>query len=164
MIVLKPTPRGKHIDQFICRWTGESFIAFEFAKAAGHPYFRNNLLLTTVGSKSGALRTSCLPFFLYGDELVVVGSKGGGPSNPFWVGNIEAHPQCWIRVKRKQVPATARVAEGDERNAVFNEVKKVHLGLERYQERASGEFGRDVPLVMIRPSAPVRIKQVAPSH
>ena len=150
MIVLKPTPRGKAIDRFICRWTGESLITFEFAKAAGRPYFRNNLLLTTIGSKTGALRTSCLPYFHYADELVVCGTKGGSPQNPFWVGNIQADAKCWIRIKRRQVPATARVAVGAERDAVFSEVTKQHPDLERYQAQTT-KLGRDVPLVLIKP-------------
>jgi deazaflavin-dependent oxidoreductase (nitroreductase family) len=150
MIVLKPTPRGKAVDRLICRWTGHSLITFEFAKAAGRPYFRNNLLLTTIGSKTGELRTSCLPYFRYGDELVVCGTKGGGPSNPFWVGNLVADPQCWIRIKRRQVAATARVAVGTERDEVFAAVARQHLDLERYQAQTT-TFGRDVPLVMISP-------------
>jgi deazaflavin-dependent oxidoreductase (nitroreductase family) len=154
MIVLKPTPRGKAVDRLICRLTGHSFITFEFAKAAGQPYMRNNLLLTTIGSKTGALRTSCLPYFVYGDDLVVCGTKGGGPSNPFWVGNLEADPQCWIRIKRRQVPARARVAVGAERDAVFAEIATQHHGLERYQVQTR-THGRDVAMVMITPRQPV---------
>lgn len=154
MIVLKPTPRGKAIDRFICRWTGESLISFEFAKAAGRPYRRQHLLLTTIGSKTGALRTSCLPYFGYGDELVICGTKGGGPSNPYWVGNVAAHPQCWIRIRRRQVPATARVAEGEERAAVFAAVARQHVDLERYQAQTE-KLGRDVPLVLLRPVGPL---------
>lgn len=154
MIVLKPTPRGKAIDRFICRWTGESLITYEFAKAAGRPYKGNHVLLTTIGSKTGELRTSCLPYFGYGEELVVCGTKGGGPANPYWVGNVEADPHCWIRVKRRRVAATARVAAGAERDAVFAAVAKQHPGLERYQAQTSA-LGRDVPLVLLRPRRPI---------
>jgi len=148
MIVLKPTPRGKAIDRFFVRWTGISLISFEFSKAAGRKYFGNNLLLTTVGSLTGELRTSCLPYFHYEDSLVVCGTKGGGPQNPFWVKNLVAHPQCWVRIKRHQMAAVARVSEGSERDAVFAEVAKQHPDLERYQAQTE-THGRDVPLVLI---------------
>ena len=153
MIVVKPTPRGKAFDRFITRWTGQSLISFEFAKAAGRPYHRDNLLLTTIGSKTGALRTSCLPFFRYEDELVVCGTKGGGPTDPFWVHNLEADPQCWVRINRRLTPAVGRVCHGPERDAVFDVVARQHLGLARYQEQTSA-LGRDVPLVMLRLRVP----------
>ena len=154
MIVLKPTARGKAIDRFITRWTGHSLITFEFAKAAGRPYHAANLLLTTIGSKTGALRTSCLPYFRYGDELVVCGTKGGGPKDPYWVGNLRAEPRCWVRIHRRQSPATARVAAGAERQVVFAEVARQHQDLERYQAQTAS-LGRDIPLVLIalRPDA-----------
>jgi deazaflavin-dependent oxidoreductase (nitroreductase family) len=148
MIVLKPTPRGKAIDRFITRWTGMSLISYEFAKAAGRPYHREHVLLTTIGSQSGQLRTSCLPFFRYGDDLVVCGTKGGGPKNPFWVGNIEADNRCWVRINRRDSAATARVATGAERAAVFAEVARQHPDLERYQAQTE-PLGRDIPLVLL---------------
>jgi len=150
MIVLRPTPRGKAIDRFIVRWTGFSPMTYQFAKAGRVPYHKPHLLLTTIGSKSGQLRTSCLPYFSYGDYLVVCGSKGGGPRNPFWSGNIKANPQCWIRIKRRLIPAVGRIAEGDEREKVFAVVAEQHPGLRRYQEQTSA-YGRDVPLVLLTP-------------
>jgi deazaflavin-dependent oxidoreductase (nitroreductase family) len=148
MIVLKPTPRGKAIDRAICALTGYSLISYEFAKAAGRPYHRDHLLLTTVGSVSGELRTSCLPFFRYQDQLVVCGTKGGGPKDPFWANNIRAHPECWVRIRRRHHAATARVAEGAERQAVFEEVAAEHPDLARYQAQTE-QLGRDIPLVLI---------------
>jgi deazaflavin-dependent oxidoreductase (nitroreductase family) len=154
LIVMKPTPRGKAIDRFIARWTGESLLSLEFAKAAGRPYLRHHLLLTTIGSKTGEQRTSLLPYFRYGDELVVCGTKGGGPLNPYWVGNIAADPHCWIRIRRRLIPAVARVTAGAERQAVFAEVAKQHLDLERYQAQTE-KLGRDIPLVLITPRGPL---------
>jgi deazaflavin-dependent oxidoreductase (nitroreductase family) len=150
MIVLRPTPRGKAIDRFIVRWTGFSPMTYQFAKAGRVPYHKPHLLLTTIGSKSGQLRTSCLPYFSYGDYLVVCGSKGGGPRNPFWSSNIKANPQCWIRINRRLIPAVGRIAEGDEREKVFAVVAEQHRGLRRYQEQTSA-YGRDVPLVLLTP-------------
>ena len=153
MIVLKPTRRGKAIDRALVRWTGFSLISFEFAKAAGRPYHRDHLLLTSIGWQTGALRTSCLPFYRYGEELVVCGTKGGGPDDPYWARNLAAEPRCWVRVNRRQVPATARVSTGAERASVFEAVADQHPDLRRYQEQTT-QLGRDVPLVLIAVNQP----------
>jgi deazaflavin-dependent oxidoreductase (nitroreductase family) len=148
VIVMKPTPRGKAIDRALVRWAGFSLISYEFAKAAGRPYHRDHLLLTSIGWRSGNLVTSCLPFYRHGEDLVVCGTKGGGPSDPFWVKNLEAEPRCWIRVNRRQTAATARVSAGSERTRVFESVARQHPDLERYQAQTT-QLGRDVPLVLL---------------
>jgi deazaflavin-dependent oxidoreductase (nitroreductase family) len=148
MIVMKPTRWGKAIDRALVRWTGFSLISFEFAKAAGRPYHRDHLLLTSIGWRTGALRTSCLPFYRYGEELVVCGTKGGGPTDPYWARNLAAEPRCWVRIDRCQIPGTARVSTGAERASVFEAVADQHPDLRRYQEQTA-QLGRDVPLVLI---------------
>ena len=153
MLVIPSTPRGKAFDRFVFRWTGFSPISFQYAKARRRRYHRPHVLLTTIGSKTGALRTSCLPYFRYADALVVCGSKGGGPRDPFWANNLRKEPQCWIRVRGQLVPAFGRVAEGDERENVFDVVADQHVGLRRYEELA-GEHGRHVPLVLLTRGRP----------
>ncbi len=148
MIVMKPTRWGKAVDRALVRWTGFSLISFEFAQAAGRPYHRDHLLLTSIGWRTGALRTSCLPFYRFGEELVVCGTKGGGPTDPYWVRNLEVEPRCWVRINRRQVPARARVSAGPERDDVFEVVADQHPDLRRYQEQTE-QLGRDVPLVLI---------------
>jgi deazaflavin-dependent oxidoreductase (nitroreductase family) len=158
LIVLRP-PWGQPVDRFFVRWTGFSPMTFQYAVAAGMPVrraFRESrkvLLLTTIGRRSGQLRTTVLPYFRYGDSLVVCGSNGGGPRDPHWADNVRAESRVWIRVDQKLLPATAHVAEGAERAAAFPVVAAQHGGLDRYQRQAS-KHGRDVPLVMLRPTAP----------
>jgi deazaflavin-dependent oxidoreductase (nitroreductase family) len=150
LLVIPSTPAGKAFDRFVFRWTGFSPISFQYAKARRRAYRRQHVLLTTIGSKTGALRTSCLPYFYYEDTLVVCGSKGGGPRDPFWANNIRKEPQCWIRVKGELIPAFGRVAEGEERAKVFDAVAAQHTGLRRYEALAGGH-GRHVPLVLLAP-------------
>jgi deazaflavin-dependent oxidoreductase (nitroreductase family) len=155
-IVLRP-PYAQPVDRFLVRWTGWSPVTTQYALAGGgdlRSFKTQVLLLTTIGRNSGALRTTVLPYFHHHDDLVICGSNGGGPVDPQWVKNIEANGTCWIRVKRKQVPATAHVARGDERADVFEAIAPHHGGLRRYQEQTSA-LGRDVPLVVITPRAPV---------
>ena len=154
MLIVPSTPAGKAFDRFVFRWTGFSPISFQYAKARRRRYRRQHVLLTTIGSKSGRLRTSCLPYFYYEDKLVVCGSKSGGPADPFWSNNLRKEPMCWIRVRGRLIPAWGRVAEGEERDKVFDVVAEQHTGLRRYEELA-GQHGRHVPLVLLTPRAPL---------
>src|SRR4051794_31899412 len=164
MLFITATPGGKVLDGFVFGGRGFSPISSQYAKARPRRYHRQHVLLTTIGSKTGALRTSCLPYFVYGDDLVLCGSKGGGPRDPFWSNNIRKNPQCWIRVDRRTVvPAVGRVAEGDERAAVFDVVAEQPLGLRRYEELA-GAHGRHVPLVLLSPQAPLPARAYALSR
>jgi deazaflavin-dependent oxidoreductase (nitroreductase family) len=154
LIVLR-APYGQPIDRAVVRWTGFSPMTFQYGLAAGTPIAdaaraaRRSLLLTTIGSRSGRLRTTVLPYFEHDGDLVICGTNGGGPRDPHWVGNIRADGRAWVRVDRRDHATAAHVAEGDERDQVFEAIAPVHGGLRRYQRQASG-FGREIPLVVLR--------------
>jgi deazaflavin-dependent oxidoreductase (nitroreductase family) len=150
-LMLLRSRRGKAFDRALVRWTGWSLVTWAFARVGGHPY-TPSLLLQTIGRKSGRIRSSVLPYFHIGDELVVCGSKGGGPIDPLWAENLRADGNCWLVVKRRVVPAWGHEATGAERARLYPVVAGLHPGLDAYQERASG-YGRDVPLVVLRPKA-----------
>jgi deazaflavin-dependent oxidoreductase (nitroreductase family) len=145
--ILLRGPWGRAVDRALVRWTGWSMITWQYTRAAGRPY-QPSLLLTTIGRRTGRLRTSVLPYYRVGDDLVVCGTRGGGPRDPLWAGNVEADPHCWLRVRRRLVPGTARVVRGNERAALFEDVAALHGGLRRYQEQAS-THGREIPLVVL---------------
>jgi deazaflavin-dependent oxidoreductase (nitroreductase family) len=150
MIVLRGR-WGAAIDRFLVRWTGYSMITWQYAMAARRRY-SPTLLLTTIGCRTGQLRTTPLPYFSVGDDLVVCGTRGGGPTDPKWVANVRADPHCWLRIRRRVVPAFGRVASGPERDTLFDAVAAIHLGLRRYQEQAA-TYGREIPLVVLSPRA-----------
>ena len=78
-----------------------------------------------------------LPYFELGDDLVICGTAGGGPTDPQWVGNVRADDRVWIRLGRIAQAASAHVAEGAARDEVFEVVARQHKGLRRYQKQAS---------------------------
>lgn len=143
--------RTKRFDRVLVRWTGFSLVTWAFAHAAGKPY-TPSLVLHTIGRRSGLVRGTVLPYYKVGDDLVVCGSKGGGPLDPWWVENLREDGNCWLRVQRRLVPASAREVTGEERERLYPVVSALHAGLDAYQQRASG-YGRDVPLVLLRPKA-----------
>ena len=147
-IVLKGS-RGREFDRALVRYLGVSIITWQYAKAAGVRY-RSTLLLTTIGKRSGKLRSRALPYYRDGDRFVVVGSNGGGPKDPDWVWNVRANGSAWVHVKRRAIPVSAHVSEGAEYERLFELLTSKGDSLTRYQERAS-QFGRTVPLVVLEP-------------
>jgi deazaflavin-dependent oxidoreductase (nitroreductase family) len=128
-------------------------ITWQYTRAAGRRY-QSTLLLTTIGRRTGELRSSVLPYYPVDGDLIVCGSRGGGPYDPLWVANLAADPHCWLRIHRRLVPATGRVVGGEERAELFEKVATQHGGLRHYQEQASA-YGREIPLVTLTPRAKV---------
>ncbi len=50
------------------------------------------LLLHTTGAKSGQEHVNPVAYTRNGNQLAVIASKGGAPTNPDWYYNILAHP------------------------------------------------------------------------
>ena len=150
---------GRAIDRYVTRWTGVSPMCVQYAIAGCGPYVPS-LLLTTIGRHTGRLHTVVLPYVVDGDSAIVIGSRGGGPHDPHWAHNIRASGACWICVNRRQVPAVAHVAHGEERQRIFELVCDRKPNVARYQQRAA-TFGREVPLVVIQARVPVRLSSRA---
>jgi deazaflavin-dependent oxidoreductase (nitroreductase family) len=140
---------GRALDRFLVRHTGFSVITWQYAKAGGNTY-QPTLLLTTIGRRTGMLRTRALPYHEVDGRRIVIGSNGGGPRDPDWVHNVRANGAAWTRVHRRDVAVRAHVAEGEEHERLYAEITARRDSLARYQERAS-TFGRRVPLVVLDP-------------
>jgi deazaflavin-dependent oxidoreductase (nitroreductase family) len=142
-------PRARAFDNWLVRRVGYSLITKQYSVAMQQPY-QSTLLLTTIGRRSGRLHTVALPYHVVGDALVVVGSKGGGPTDPDWAHNVRADDHAWVVRDRRERPMRAHVARGDERAELFAELSGRRASVARYQMRAS-TFGREIPLVVLRP-------------
>jgi deazaflavin-dependent oxidoreductase (nitroreductase family) len=106
------------------------------------------LLLTTKGRKSGAPRALPLIYGEAGGSYVVIASKGGMPEHPLWFRNLEAQPLCDVQVASKKLKARARVAEGAERERLWQQMAKLYPPYDDYQKRATG---RRIPVVVLDP-------------
>ena len=103
------------------------------------------LLLFTKGRKTG--KTRLLPL-IYGDTdagVVVIASKGGAPTHPVWFLNLEAHPEVEVQVKGDRFRARARVAAGEERTRLWNEMVAIYAPYTEYQDRTE----REIPVVVL---------------
>src|SRR5690349_4301111 len=99
-----------------------------------------NLLLTTLGAKSGQRRTNPLLYLPYDDRFVIFGSKGGSPSHPDWYYNLLAHPQATIEVGTETIEVTAKVATGELRDQLYAAQVKIIPQFAEYQEKASRQI------------------------
>lgn len=109
---------------------------------------RPTLLLRTTGRKSGEPRITPLIYLPWGDEYVIVGSKGGSPEHPVWYLNILADREIAFQIGGKRWWATARIAEGSERARIWDYVIGRFPQYAKYQE-AAGD--RPIPLVLLKP-------------
>ncbi|WP_340316833.1 nitroreductase family deazaflavin-dependent oxidoreductase [Rhizorhabdus argentea] len=115
------------------------------ASAVGIDGAVTTLLLTTTGRKSGEPRSVPLLYVGHGDGYLIIGSKGGNVEHPVWFRNLQANPECEIRVGAPPVKARARILEGEERAAAWKEITDRHPVYAKYQARAP----REIPVVML---------------
>jgi deazaflavin-dependent oxidoreductase (nitroreductase family) len=111
-----------------------------------------NLLLRTVGAKSGARRTNALTYARDGNDYVVVASMGGAPRSPGWYHNLRADPDAEIQVGTRRIPVTARfVMSGDpDRERLWQLVNKHNSGRYDNYQRVTK---REIPVVVLTPRA-----------
>ena len=107
--------------------------------------------LTTTGRKSGQTRTVMLTSPLQqGDAIVIVASRGGDDHHPAWFLNLRDHPDVDVvfagEPKRRM---RARVANAEERAAMWPQVTARYKGYANYQTKTN----REIPLVLLEPAA-----------
>ena len=116
--------------------------------AVGGPGILPVLLLTTRGRKSGVMRTLPLIYKKVGGAHVIIASKGGAPSHPAWFLNLEAEPDCEIQVARDHHRVRARIAEGAEREDLWDQLAEIYPPYNDYQASTS----RQIPVVVLDPA------------
>ncbi len=103
------------------------------------------LLLTTTGAKSGQPRTTPVAYSTDGDRLIVVASKGGAPTNPDWYFNLLANPIVTVELGAERFQAHAQVAEGEERDRLYQRHAELMPGFADYQQKTT----RQIPVIIL---------------
>ena len=103
------------------------------------------LLLHTVGATSGQPRIAPVVYSRDGDRFVIMASKGGAPTNPAWFANLVAHPEVTVEAEGETFLARAIVAEGAERDRLWNAHVAQHPGFADYEQRTD----RVIPAVSL---------------
>jgi deazaflavin-dependent oxidoreductase (nitroreductase family) len=108
------------------------------------------LLLHHTGAKTGTERVNPLVYQQVGDSLAIFGSAAGGPRHPDWYHNLVAHPDTTVEVGTTTVPVRARVADPDERDAIYARQKEIAPPFAEYEKTAAP---RVIPVVVLDPVA-----------
>lgn len=104
-----------------------------------------HLVLRTVGRKSGRVLLIPLTYAPWADEFVLVGSKGGSARHPDWYLNLISRPEVEFQVRHKRFSGTWRIAEGAEREELWNYASTLYQGYAVYQARTE----RQLPVVVL---------------
>jgi deazaflavin-dependent oxidoreductase (nitroreductase family) len=105
------------------------------------------LILHTIGAKSGKERLSPLLYRERGDALVIFASYAGAPVNPAWFHNLLAHPDVTVEVGGETRAVRARVAEGAERDELYDWNKQDYETFVEYEAKTD----RVIPVVILEP-------------
>jgi deazaflavin-dependent oxidoreductase (nitroreductase family) len=117
----------------------------DFRARGGAPDGRPLLLLTTIGARTGIMRTTPMMYVRDGDRLLVIASNAGAPRHPDWYHNLVAHPDVSVEMTGESFPATAVVLRGEERDRVFAGIVENYPFFADHQ----GKVRRTIPVVAL---------------
>ncbi len=103
------------------------------------------LLLFTTGRKSGKQRVHPLIYRDFGNDQLVVASKGGAPEAPDWYLNLVDEPNVEIQIKGERFRARARTATAQEKPAMWRHMTEVWPDYDEYQTKTD----REIPIVVL---------------
>lgn len=138
-------PLGWKLDKIAVRWLGYSPMSSSFARKQGIQDESKCLLLITTGAKSGKKRSVALTYSEVAGRMLLVGSKGGAPTDPSWVVNLRANPKATIYVLGRKYEVNTRIAAGQERAMLWGILAEKVPTYAGFQQQIS----REIPLVII---------------
>jgi deazaflavin-dependent oxidoreductase (nitroreductase family) len=105
------------------------------------------LILHTTGARSGEGRENPLVYQPRGRSFVVFASGGGAPLHRDWYHNVVAFPHAVIEVGEDVIEVTARVAEGEERDWLWDLQKRSIPAFAEHEQNTT----RRIPVVILEP-------------
>ncbi len=98
----------------------------------------HSFVLETSGARTGETRRAVLGYFEEPNGWLVVGSKGGAPTNPAWVHNLAAHPDATVVLADgTRVAVRAQRLTGDELQQAWRRIDQEAPEYPKYRERTS---------------------------
>lgn len=134
-----------HLDRSIFSLTAGRFTLTGIL--AGAPV----VILTTVGAKSGSLRTApLLPILdpLRPDRFALIATNWGGERHPAWYFNLKINPAALCRMDGRSRAHIAHEAAGEEYDQYWQLAVETYAGFKLYKERAGA---RRIPIVIMNP-------------
>ena len=75
----------------------------------------------------------------------MIASKAASPSHPDWYHNLVAHPEAIIEIGTEKFPVRATIAEGEERERLFNAQAALMPFFAEYQQQTT----RQIPVIIL---------------
>ncbi len=91
------------------------------------------ILLHHVGARTGTARVNPLACFPDGDDLVIVASKAGAPTNPDWYHNLKAHPRTEVEYGTETFTVDVTEVSGVDRVLLWERIVEAMPGFNEYQ-------------------------------
>lgn len=124
-----------HVDRYV-----------ETGGEEGHEWQGTSaLILWTKGRRSGESKPTPLIYQTFGDDLLVVASKGGRDSHPAWYLNLDSDPDTEVQVKADRFRTLARTATAEERPEMWQRMTAVWPHYDEYQKKTD----REIPVVVL---------------
>lgn len=119
-----------------------------------------NLLLRTVGRRSGRVSLIPLIYAPWADECVLVASKGGYHAHPAWYYNLTARRYAEWQMRDRRFRGPWRLAAEDERARLWEYVTSYFPPYAEYQTRTD----RELPVVVLTPRQRIQEQWKLPSE
>lgn len=116
-------------------------------RVGGHYEGWPMLILHTTGAKSGREHLSPLVYLPDGERMVIIASAGAQPRHPDWYHNLVAHPDVTVEVGSETIPATAREAQGEERDDLYARQAARFPFFAEYERKTA----RRIPVIVLEP-------------
>ena len=107
------------------------------------------IIVTNTGNRTGAIRKTPLMRVKDGNNYILVGSRGGAPTNPQWVYNLRSHTDVEIRDETEVFNMRVReVEDSDERARLWEICVAAFPPYADYQNNTS----RAIPVFVAEPA------------
>jgi deazaflavin-dependent oxidoreductase (nitroreductase family) len=106
------------------------------------------VVVTNLGARSGKVRKTPLMRVEHDGTYAIVGSKGGAPEDPLWVGNVRANPRVQVQDGADKREMVAREVTGAERDAWWKRSVAAYPPYAEYQKKT----GRLIPVFVLEPA------------
>jgi deazaflavin-dependent oxidoreductase (nitroreductase family) len=103
--------------------------------------------LTTIGRRSGQLRSVMLGYFEDGPNWVTLAMNGWADPEPAWWLNLQAHPEATLQVAGRTIRVSGRKAGGPERERLWETWRHYDENLDAFAARRS----RETAVVVLEP-------------
>ena len=111
----------------------------------GGPENTTTLILKTIGRRSGKPYLTPLIYSRAGQAYVIVASRGGDDRHPDWFLNLTARDEVDFQVAEDRFRGSWRVAEGEERRALWHHMEHYYPPYAGYQALTT----REIPIVLL---------------